>query len=231
MALTPATAAFLSRPQLSEGAAMHIRGLIMSGQLPPGSLVKPAEVGRSLGISATPVREALQALRAEGFLELVPRHGFRVAPLTAQDIRDLFVAFALLGGETASRAAVRMTPEDLAELEALQHELQAAARHQDHTLLMEKNFAFHGKIGRVADARKIDWIQGLLSRYGTSEIYERIEGWPEASERDHASILAALASRDAEGARAAMYRHLVHAGELLAASFERRLDCVSSMSE
>src|SRR5699024_6873484 len=88
-----------ARPQLSEKATAHIRGLIMSGELQPGTLVRPETIGEELDISTTPTREALQSLRVEGFLELVPRHGFVVAPLTGQDIRDLFQVQALIGGE------------------------------------------------------------------------------------------------------------------------------------
>ena len=94
-------------PQLSEKATAHIRGHIMSGELRPGTLVRPETIGEDLGISATPAREALQALRVEGSLELVPRRGFVVGPLTGQDILDLFQVQALIGGELAARAADR----------------------------------------------------------------------------------------------------------------------------
>jgi DNA-binding GntR family transcriptional regulator len=68
------------RPQLSEDAASYVRNMIMSGRLQPGAAVKAEAIGEQMGISATPVREALQALRVEGFLQLLPRKGFLVAP-------------------------------------------------------------------------------------------------------------------------------------------------------
>ena len=67
------------RQQLSDKAAGYVRGLIMSGELRPGDGVRPETVGEALGISATPAREALQALRVEGFLIAVPRVGFVVS--------------------------------------------------------------------------------------------------------------------------------------------------------
>src|SRR5882724_7228145 len=104
------------RPQLSDDAANHVRRLIMSGQLRPGDAVKAERIGEDLGISGTPVREALQALKVEGFLKLLPRRGFTVAPISGKDITDAFEASGLLSGELAARAATRASDEDLTEL-------------------------------------------------------------------------------------------------------------------
>jgi DNA-binding GntR family transcriptional regulator len=131
------------RPQLSDDASAYVRNMIMSGQWRPGHTVRPEAIGEALGISATPARDALQALRVEGFLELLPRRGFQVAPLTGQDIRDLFEAHGLIAGELAARAAVRATREDLAELTALHHELLAAAQRRDLALLEAKNLSLN----------------------------------------------------------------------------------------
>lgn len=210
------------RPQLSEDAAAYVRSMIMSGRMRPGESVRPEAVGQALGISATPVREALHMLRVEGFLQLLPRRGFQVAPLTGQDIRDLFEAHALISGELAARAAVRLTDDDLAELEALHHELLAAAYRKDHALLEEKNHAFHRLINLIANSRKITWVLGLTGRYIPTRFYSEIEGWPQATLHDHTGILEGLRNRDPEAARAAMHAHIVHAGDLLARQFDAR---------
>lgn len=212
-----------ARPQLSEKATAHIRGLIMSGQLQPGTLVRPETIGEDLGISTTPAREALQALRVEGFLELVPRRGFIVASLTGQDIRDLFQVQALIGGELAARAAAKATAQDVAELDALHHELIAAAARNDHAKLEEKNHAFHREINLMADSRKIIWLLGLVTRYVPRQFYSAIPGWPQATMDDHAELLNSIRAHDPEAARAAMQEHIVHSGELLAAHFDDRL--------
>ena len=212
-----------ARPQLSEKATAHIRGLIMSGELRPGALVRPETVGEDLGISTTPAREALQALRVEGFLELVPRRGFVVGPLTGQDIRDLFQVQALIGGELAARAACKATIDDVAELEALHHELIAAAARNDHERLEEKNHAFHREINLLADSRKIVWLLGLVTRYVPRQFYSSISGWPRATMDDHAELLQGIKEKDPEATRVAMQHHIVHAGELLAAHFDARV--------
>ena len=212
------------RSQLSDDAAAYVRDLIMSGQLPPGESVRPEVIGDALGISTTPAREGLQALRVEGFLQLLPRRGFIVAPLTGQDIRDLFTAHALIAGELASRAAISAEDSDIAELDALHHELLAAAQRKDLQLLEEKNHAFHRQINRIADARKISWVIGLIDRYVPRLFYSSIEGWPQATADDHSTILEAIRTHDGEAARSAMAQHITHSGQLLAAQFDKRTD-------
>ena len=212
-----------ARPQLSDEASAFVRGLIMSGTLRPGAAVRPETIGEALNISTTPAREALQALRVEGFLDLVPRRGFLVAPLTGQDIRDLFQVQALIGGELAARAASTATDTDVAELEALHHELIAAAARNNDELLEEKNHAFHREINLLADARKMIWALGLITRYVPRRFYSSIPGWPRATVDDHAALLEGIRARDPEATRAAMHTHIVHSGELLAAHFDERV--------
>lgn len=219
------------RPQLSDEASAYIRGLIMSGSLRPGTQVRPEVLGEALQISTTPVREALQSLRVEGFLELVPRKGFQVAPLTGQDIRDIFRVQALIGGELAARATLKATESDLAELEALHHELIAAAARHDEVLLEEKNHAFHREINLLADSRKIIWVMGLVSRYVPRRFYSTIQGWPQATVDDHSKLLEAIRSKDAETARQEMEEHIMHSGELLAAHFDERVATSETATE
>jgi len=80
------------------------------------------------------VREGLLFLKGEGFVELKPRRGFVVAPLSASDVSDLFTAQALLAGELVSRATARMTPDDLRELDKVHRELRKAAAVGDTTI-------------------------------------------------------------------------------------------------
>lgn len=218
------------RPQLSDEASSYIRGLIMSGELQPGASVRPETVGEALRISTTPAREALQALRVEGFLELIPRRGFQVAPLTGQDIRDLFQVQALIAGELAARAAANATDEDIAELEALHHELIAAASRNNHDVLEEKNHAFHREINLMAESRKITWALELVTRYVPRRFYSAIEGWPSATVDDHTELLEGIRTKDAEATRAAMCKHIIHAGELLADHFDRRVAAATEES-
>ncbi|MCP9972532.1 GntR family transcriptional regulator [Actinomadura madurae] len=97
------------RRQLSDEVADYVRELIMSGQVRHGEFLRLERVADDLGISVTPVREALLSLRGEGFVTLEPRRGFMPAPLTRQDVQDLFEAQAYFAGELAARAAGRIT--------------------------------------------------------------------------------------------------------------------------
>ncbi|SEJ77999.1 DNA-binding transcriptional regulator, GntR family [Arthrobacter sp. yr096] len=211
------------RPQLSDEASAYVRGLIISGELRPGTSVRPETIGEALNISTTPAREALQALRVEGFLDLVPRRGFLVAPLNGKDIRDLFLAQALIAGELAARAAANASAQDIDELQALHHELIAAASRNNHDLLEEKNHAFHRQINIMADSRKISWTLGLITRYVPRRFYSSIQGWPKATVEDHGELLECIKAKDSDATRAAMHEHIVHAGELLATHFDERV--------
>src|SRR5260370_21439418 len=107
------------RRQLSDEVASYVRELIMSGHLRSGEFVRQERIADELDLSATPVREGLLSLKGEGFVELKPRRGFAVAPLSAADIRDLFTAQALLAGELVSRAVSRIGGDDLRELNVI----------------------------------------------------------------------------------------------------------------
>ncbi|MCY1676513.1 GntR family transcriptional regulator [Pseudarthrobacter sp. SL88] len=211
------------RQQLSDEAAAYIRDQITSGTWPPGKRVKPDDVALALGISATPAREALQALRSEGFLDLIPRKGFSVAPLTGKDIRDLFRVHALLAGELVARGTSIATDADIAELHAMQHEMLASWRRKDMQRLEEQNYAFHIFLYSLGRSPKVEWVLGLVARYSARGFYSDIEGWPEATAEEHEVILEAFSSRDSERARLAIESHVVHSGELLADHFDSRV--------
>jgi DNA-binding GntR family transcriptional regulator len=212
-----------ARPHLSVKATAYVRGLVMSGELRPGTLVRPETIGEDLGISTTPAREALQALRVESFLELIPRHGFVVARLTGQDIRDLFQVQALIAGALAARAAANATDQDVAELQALHHELIAPSARNDHDRLEEKNQAFHREINLIAASQKTVWVLGLITRYFPRQFYSSIPGWPNATMDEHAELLEGIKAKDPEAIRSAIQQHIVHSGEHLAAHFDDRV--------
>lgn len=208
------------RQQLSDEVASYLRQAIMAGEFAPGEPVRAEAVGEALEVSATPVREALQALRVEGFLDLVPRKGFTVAPLTAVDVRDLFEGHALLAGELSARAARNATADDLERLLGLHGELMLAADAGDAERLEQKNHEFHRAVYRLADAGRLRWALGTFAKYVPRAFYSEIEGWPETTVNDHSAVMDALIARDAEAARVAMAQHIRNAGERLAAHFE-----------
>src|SRR5690349_13473691 len=111
------------RGQLADEVAGHLRDLIMAGRLRPGDFIRLEEIAAELGVSITPVREALLTLRGEDMVELVPRRGYVVAPLSRQDVQDLFRLQADIAGELAARATTRLGEAELTELAELQGEL------------------------------------------------------------------------------------------------------------
>src|SRR5690348_5383080 len=120
--------ATLSRPQLSEEVAAHLRDRIMAGELRPGERIRLEEVAERLGVSITPVREALLTLRGYDMVELQPRRGYVVAPLSRQDIVDVFELQAHIAGELAARVAQRIGEPELAELTAAHAAVRRAAQ-------------------------------------------------------------------------------------------------------
>ncbi len=212
----------MQRRQLSDEVAAYLRQSIMAGELAPGASVKAEAVGEKLDVSATPVREALHALRAEGFLDLVPRRGFTVRPLTAADIRDIFEAHALIAGELAARTAERITDEQVARLQRNQDELMRAAQQRDHVLLEQLNDDFHRQVYAASGSERLRWALGGFVKYVPSAFYAEIDGWPETTARDHSAVFQAVIAREPASARSAMSQHIRNAGEQLAQHFDRR---------
>lgn len=208
------------RGSLAAMAAARVREDILSKKLAAGTTVRPEDVGRELGISQTPAREALQALRAEGFLNRTQGVGFVVAPLTADDLRDIFTAHAFLAGELTRRAVRNATDADVDELEAIHYELMAAERRRDLERAEERNHAFHRLITQLGESPKLAQILGIVARYIPRSFYVEVEGWDAASAQDHEAILAAFRARDADAAREAMAEHMTNAGRILAQDFE-----------
>lgn len=200
-------------------AADFVRERIVSGILLPQEPLHIDEVAQTLGVSATPVREALRTLKVEGFVDAVSGQGYRVHPITSEDITDVFLVHATVSGELAARAARAITDDGLRELAGLHYEVLAAAMRADVAALEERNNAFHYALNHVVDAPRLRWMVGLCSKYVPRFFYARIEGWPEATRSDHTEIMDALEARDAEAARRAASEHILHSGELLAAHF------------
>lgn len=202
--------------RLSDLAAAHVRELIVSGQLRAGEFIRPETVAEELGISATPAREGLLLLQTEGFLTIEPRRGFSVTALSSEDIRDIYDAQALLGGELAARAARVIESQLVDQLEQIQAELEQAAVDEDYDAVERLNHRFHESIYRLAGSRKIRWLIKTTLPYSPRKFFAAVEGWPEASAQDHRAIIEHLRAGDAEAARAAMAHHIRKAGALLA---------------
>ena len=208
---------FAARPQLAEDVARFVRRRIFEGAYPAGQYIRLDQLAAELGISVTPVREALFGLRAEGLLAQQPRRGFVVLPVTRRDIADVSDVQAHIGGVLASRAAERIGEHQLRELRAIQTQLEGAYADGDHELAVRLNHEFHRGINKAADSPKLAQVMGQITRYALESVYPTVAGWPAHSTRHHRRVLAALKRHDGEAARAAMSEHLrAAAGPLVA---------------
>jgi len=160
-----------------------------------------------LGVSVTPVREALLNLCAEGLLVQRPRRGFMVVELTARDVADVANVQAFIGGELAARAAENVTDGQLAELRAIQDELERAYGEGDLDRTVRLNHEFHRLVNVVGDSPKLTQFMSAITRYAPESVFPTLSGWPAQSTRDHRRVVDALARRDAGAARSAMAEH------------------------
>ncbi|MFC4000091.1 GntR family transcriptional regulator [Prauserella oleivorans] len=219
----PSSRARERKRSLPDEVAGYVRELIMSGQLRFPEFVRLERIADELDISVTPVREGLLTLRAEGLLQLEPRRGFMVAPLSGDDIRDLFWVQAQLEGELVARATPRLTDADLARLDEIQRGLASALAENRVEEIESLNYEFHHLLAKAGRSPKLTWFLGQAVKHTPSRYYETIGGWVQASVDDHYPILEALHARDAEAAREAMRAHIFNAGELLGRHIDRRL--------
>jgi DNA-binding GntR family transcriptional regulator len=179
-------------------------------------------VADRLGISATPVREGLLQLQTDGLLQVAPRRGFIVMPVSAKDLRDGARASALLGGELCALAAGLAAPSDVGTLQDLQSRLERAAEEGDLLGVEELNTQFHLTIYRIGDAPAIYRLVETAITHTPRPFYQSVGGWPAATTRDHRAILKAMRASDSEAARQAMMSDITRNGELLARHVARR---------
>ena len=220
--MSTASDPFVVRPQLSDDVARYVRRRIFNGTYPAGEYLRLDQLAADVGISVTPVREALLNLRAEGLLEQHPRRGFMVLEVTARDIADVARVQAFIGGELAARAAESATPAQLAELKAIQDELESAYEHTDLDRMVRLNHEFHRSINVAADSPKLTQFMSGITRYAPESVFPTLPGWPEQSISDHRAVIEALDTGDAEAARAAMAEHFTVGVEPLTAHLIER---------
>ncbi|MFZ2527929.1 MAG: GntR family transcriptional regulator [Rhodococcus sp. (in: high G+C Gram-positive bacteria)] len=203
------------RPQLSDDVAVHVRNLIMSGGARPGDFIRLDETAAELGVSVTPVREALLTLRGEGLVELVPHRGYVVAPLSRGDIDDLFWLQGQIAEELARRAAHAVTPETVAELTELNEQLRQAVQASDGSRIEDIEFVFHRTLNRAADARKLSWFLLNATRYTPARFYSSDPEWGHAAVQSHSLLIDALARGDADAAGEVTRTHFTDGAQRL----------------
>ena len=145
-----ADVAAIRRRPLHDEASERIRDMIVEGRLAAGEWINESELCQRLRISRIPLREALKFLAAEGFVELVPRRGARVARLSVREIVDLFEALSGIEALAAELAAIRMSSADLEGLRHLQSRIEQRYQARDRREYIRDNQALHEAIVRLS---------------------------------------------------------------------------------
>lgn len=190
---------FRRRPQLSEEVATHLRGQVMTAALRPGDHVRLDETAQRLGVSVTPVREALLTLRGEGMVNLVPRRGYVVAELSRLDVEDLFWLQGEIAVKLALRTADVITEDQLGELDWCNRRLRSALDSGDVTGVQDAEFDFHRVHNHVADGRKLAWFLLAASRYTPARLYATDPEWGDVAVDSHAQLIDAYRTGDRDG--------------------------------
>jgi DNA-binding GntR family transcriptional regulator len=190
---------------------------ILSGALLPGAKLDEVEVATRLNVSRTPVREALRHLAAAGLIEIRNRQPALVVRLSAHKLIEMFQVMAELEGLCAKLAARRVTPAQLAELQALQDELTTLTGPEHVEAFYEVNRRFHEVIyGASQNEFLAEQTRALRNRVGA---YRRMVTHRQTRRTDtlaeHDAVLRCLARGDEEGAARAMQGHVNILGEKL----------------
>ncbi|MBT2404039.1 MULTISPECIES: GntR family transcriptional regulator [unclassified Streptomyces] len=188
----------------------HVKQGVLDRRYEGGVLLTEGEVAEAVGVSRTPVREALLRLETEGLLKLYPKKGALVLPVSAQEIADV-IETRLLVEEFTVRRAVPAPPGLLDRLAALVEEQRRHAAEGDLAAVMAADRGFHAEIVRSAGnqilCRLYDQLRDRQLRMGVALLHahpDRIE----RSLAEHAEILDALRAGDAETAAAAVRAHV-----------------------
>ena len=206
----------------SQRAYRHIRKKLLDGTVPPGSRLSYGTIGKEIGVSATPVREAVGQLASEGFVELVPQLGAVVRELTRDEAIELYELREALESFAAARAAARIGERQLTEISNILSQsaaLVAKAKESGKDVAekaVAKKFhgfdlSFHMTIIEASRNRRMLKVVGdshILTRIFQADRHEfRIEIL-ETTQKEHEAIAAAIENRDAEAAHEAMQRHI-----------------------
>ncbi len=189
----------------------EVQRRIVDGRLQQGERIYEDQLAHELDVSRNPVREALQALEAEGFVELNPRRGARVAVISLDRANDLFEMREALEGMVARLAAQRRTPEQLRELQRVLELGAAAATVGDIATLPALNTEFHHVLGEAANnsmlAETVERMSPLIEWVYTRRITQRgTMSWTE-----HRRIVDAIAIGDPALAFAEACAHISNA--------------------
>jgi DNA-binding GntR family transcriptional regulator len=200
-------------------AAELIRAAIIDGRLEPGRRLKEEELARELGISRTPVREALLVLQTEGLLEATPNRGATVRAYEPEQIEEMYELRGLLEGHAAHRAATRISDEDLRRLHVSNARFARLRATDDVLDLIRENLVFHNIILEAAASERL--AQMVRTVIELPLVYRSFYWYSSEqkliSDHYHQQLAHALEAHDAERAELIMKEHVFEARDFLIA--------------
>ena len=204
----------------TDRAYAALRADILDGARPAGTRLPEDTLADELGVSRTPVREALQRLGTEGLVEHLPHRGARVSGWTTEDLQETFELRALLEGLGARRAAARATAADVTGLRELCTRMERAiapGRPRDLDALTTHNSAFHAELLRVsASGRLAAMVAGVVHVPLVMRTFHQYSDHALArSQHHHRELCDALAHGDGEWAESVMRSHVLAARTFL----------------
>lgn len=201
-----------------EKAYQALKRMVLGNELGPGTQLLELEVAARLGMSRTPVREAMIRLSRDGLVEIRPRHGMRVLPISADDMREIYDVLTALEA-TAAELAARRRPADseLQPMEQAIRDMDAALAREDLEGWAEADDRFHAALLEVSGNRRlVDLVnlyrdQAHRARIATLKLRPK----PVDSNRDHTTVLKAIRAGDYDTAYAMHRDHRRKSGAML----------------
>jgi DNA-binding GntR family transcriptional regulator len=189
-----------------------LREAIILGELKPGQRLMEVQLAEKMGVSRTPVREAIRKLELEGLVDMIPRKGAHVAELSIKDIMDVLEVRASLDGLAASLASERITDDEMKELKHINDQFGAYIEKENLGGSIKKDVEFHDIIYRASRNDKLISILNNLreqvQRFRV--IYIKDYSSPSNLIKEHSDILETLSNRDSEAARNSAKAHILN---------------------
>ena len=216
--------AFQERKSLGEHVFESLKQAIVQGKISDGEWLVESHIAETLGISRTPVREAIHKLEREGLIERQPRGGFTVLGLNRNDIEETFGIRSVLEGYAARLAAEKHKKEELEPLEKKIAEFQKALDRKRMNDLPEINTDFHDLLYALSKSPKlINIINGLRDQiYRFRKMNLKEEKFATTSNHDHKKMLQSIRKRDAEVAEQLTREHILRGREIVLKEFDRQ---------
>lgn len=209
---------------LVDAAYQQIRQRILDNVWPPGHRALEQEVALALGMSRTPVREALARLRNEGLVEVIPRHGMRVLPVSPTDMKEIYEILTALECMAAELLARRRPSEDdMKPLVAATKAMDKALKADDLDAWAAADERFHAQLLELAGNRQLQaTVLNYWDRAHRARMFSlRLRPTPVNSTKEHMQMVERLRAGDAEGAARVTRAHRERANRELIVIFER----------